>query len=58
MHAADWAFFPPRRAGRATEFDSPFPCGWTFDVANFRTAAKNCFDHDVLGNSNIFSRDG
>ena len=28
--------------------------GWTFDVANFRTAAKNFFDHDVLGNSNIF----
>ena len=28
--------------------------GWTFDIANFRTAAKNFFDHDVLGNSNIF----
>lgn len=28
--------------------------GWTFDVANFRTTAKNFFDHDVLGNSNIF----
>ena len=28
--------------------------GWTFDVANFRTAAKNFFDHDALGNSNIF----
>jgi outer membrane receptor for ferrienterochelin and colicin len=28
--------------------------GWTFDVSNFRTAAKNFFDHDVLGNSNIF----
>ena len=27
---------------------------WTFDVANFRTAARNYFDHDVLGNSNIF----
>lgn len=27
---------------------------WTFDVTNFRTAAKNFFDHDVLGNSNIF----
>jgi outer membrane receptor protein involved in Fe transport len=28
--------------------------GWTFDIANFRTAAKDFFDHDVLGNSNIF----
>ena len=28
--------------------------GWTFDVSNFRTGAKNFFDHDALGNSNIF----
>lgn len=28
--------------------------GWTLDAANFRTGAKNFFDHDVLGNSNIF----
>jgi outer membrane receptor protein involved in Fe transport len=28
--------------------------GWSFDIANFRTAARNFFDHDVLGNSNIF----
>jgi len=28
--------------------------GWTFDVSNFRTGAKNFFDHDILGNSNIF----
>ncbi len=28
--------------------------GWSFDVDNFRTTAKNFFDHDVLGNSNIF----
>ena len=35
--------------------DSPFPfAGWTFDVSNFRTGARNFFDHDVLGNSNIF----
>jgi len=27
---------------------------WTFDVSNFRTGARNFFDHDVLGNSNIF----
>jgi outer membrane receptor protein involved in Fe transport len=31
----------------------PF-AGWAFDVSNFRTGAKNFFDHDVLGNSNIF----
>ncbi|HWZ84183.1 MAG TPA: TonB-dependent receptor [Terriglobales bacterium] len=28
--------------------------GWTFDVSNFRTGARNFFDHDALGNSNIF----
>ena len=27
---------------------------WSFDVSNFRTTAKNFFDHDVVGNSNIF----
>jgi outer membrane receptor protein involved in Fe transport len=31
----------------------PF-AGWTFDVSNFRTGARNFFDHAVLGNSNIF----
>ncbi len=37
------------------EFGLTIPlAGWTFDLANFRTAAKNFFDHDVLGNSNIF----
>jgi outer membrane receptor protein involved in Fe transport len=37
------------------EFGLTIPlAGWRFDVANFRTAAKNFFDHDVLGNSNIF----
>ena len=28
--------------------------GWLFDMANFQTHARNFFDHDVLGNSNIF----
>ena len=28
--------------------------GWVFDVSNFRTAARNFFDHEALGNSNIF----
>jgi len=37
------------------EFGLTIPfAGWTFDVTNFRTNAKNFFDHDVLGNSNIF----
>ena len=37
------------------EFGLTIPVrGWSFDFANFRTAARNFFDHDVLGNSNIF----
>ena len=37
------------------EFGLTIPlAGWMFDVSNFRTGAKNFFDHDVLGNSNIF----
>ena len=28
--------------------------GWTVDLSNFRTGAKNFFDHDAVGNSNIF----
>jgi outer membrane receptor protein involved in Fe transport len=28
--------------------------GWNFDVAAFRTNARNFFDHDALGNSNVF----
>jgi outer membrane receptor protein involved in Fe transport len=28
--------------------------GWTADFAYFRTGARNYFDHDALGNSNIF----
>ncbi|HZU22864.1 MAG TPA: TonB-dependent receptor, partial [Terriglobales bacterium] len=27
---------------------------WTFDFSAFQTSAHNFFDHDVLGNSNIF----
>lgn len=37
------------------EFGLTIPlAGWSLEVDNFRTAAKNFFDHDVLGNSNIF----
>jgi outer membrane receptor protein involved in Fe transport len=28
--------------------------GWAFEVDNFRTGAHNFFDHDVIGNSNLF----
>ena len=28
--------------------------GWSIDADYFRTAARNFFDHDALGNSNIF----
>jgi outer membrane receptor protein involved in Fe transport len=37
------------------EFGLAIPIqGWTFDVSNFRTGAHNFFDHDALGNSNVF----
>ncbi|MBZ5543605.1 MAG: TonB-dependent receptor [Acidobacteriia bacterium] len=37
------------------EFGLTVPAhGWVIDVSNFRTAARNFFDHDALGNSNIF----
>src|SRR5262249_24560388 len=37
------------------EFGLTIPLrGWTLDLSNFRTAARNFFDHDALGNSNIF----
>jgi outer membrane receptor protein involved in Fe transport len=37
------------------EFGITIPvAGWTFDAANFRTGARNFFDHDVLENSNVF----
>ncbi len=37
------------------EFGLTVPArGWTVEVRNFRTAARNYFDHDVLGSSSIF----
>jgi len=37
------------------EFGLTIPIrGWTLDFSNFQTHALNFFDHDVLGNSNIF----
>ena len=56
--AADQGFgFLPLKGERdeQREFGLTIPLrGWSFDFSNFRTAAKNFFDHDVLGNSNIF----
>ncbi len=49
--------FVPLRGERDEqhEFGLTIPIArWTIDIANFRTAASNFFDHDVLGNSNIF----
>ena len=37
------------------EFGLAIPLkGWTFDISNFRTGARNFFDHDALGSTNIF----
>ncbi len=37
------------------EFGLTIPMyGWTADLSEYRTAARNFFDHDALGNSNIF----
>jgi len=37
------------------EFGLAIPIhGWTIDLSHFRTGAHNYFDHDALGNSNIF----
>ena len=40
---------------RENEFGVTIPLrGWSFDVDHFHTSATNYFDHDALGNSNIF----
>jgi len=55
--AEQGAVFLPLRGERDEqhEFGITIPIrGWTFDAAHFRTAARNFFDHDALGNSNIF----
>jgi outer membrane receptor protein involved in Fe transport len=55
-HGGDCGFLPLHgERDQQREFGLTIPlAGWTFDVTNFRTAARNFFDHDVLGNSNIF----
>ena len=51
-----FAFTPLRgEKDEQYEFGLAIPIrGWTLDTAYFNTAARNYFDHDVLGNSNIF----
>jgi hypothetical protein len=49
--------FLPLRGERdeQREFGLTIPIArWTVDIAQFRTSARNFFDHDALGNSNIF----
>lgn len=49
--------FAPLRGERDEqyEFGVSIPLrGWTADLSHFSTAARNYFDHDVLGSSNIF----
>lgn len=49
--------FIPLRGERDEEylFGLTIPVkGWTIDTDYFHTAARNYFDHDALGNSNIF----
>ena len=49
--------FIPLRGERDEEhlFGLTIPVkGWTIDTDYFRTYARNYFDHDALGNSNIF----
>ena len=40
---------------RLAEIGAAIPIsGWNLDLAAFRNNARNFFDHDVLGNSNVF----
>jgi len=52
----DQAFLPLHgERDEQREFGLTIPvAGWIFDIANFRTNARNFFDHDVLENSDIF----
>jgi outer membrane receptor for ferrienterochelin and colicin len=56
--AADQGFgFLPLQGERDEQYEIGIAIpirGWTVDVDRFRTNAKNFFDHDVIGNSNIF----
>jgi outer membrane cobalamin receptor len=51
-----FGFLPLRgERDRQAEIGIGIPvAGWTMDAAAFHTNARNFFDHDALGNSNIF----
>lgn len=49
--------FLPLRGERDEEYQVGLTIpvhGWTIDVDHFHTAAKNFFDHNPIGNSNVF----
>ena len=49
--------FLPLRGERDEEYQVGLTIpvhGWTIDIDHFRTQAKNFFDHDAIGNSNVF----
>jgi hypothetical protein len=50
------AFLPLRgERDKERQFGVMIPLrGWTFDVDQFRTSASNFFDHNPIGNSNVF----
>jgi hypothetical protein len=55
-HQSELAFLP-LHGERDTEaqFGITIPLkGWTIDVDHFRTAAENFFDHNPIGNSDVF----
>ncbi len=54
--SADAGFLPLRgERDEQHEFGLTIPVrGWAFDFDHFRTGAHNYFDHDALGNSNLF----
>jgi len=58
QQAIDEGFdFLPLRGERdeQREFGLTIPIHrWEFDISNFQTHVRNFFDHDVLGNANIF----
>jgi outer membrane receptor for ferrienterochelin and colicin len=56
--AADQGFgFLPLKGERDEQYEIGVAIpvrGWAIDLDQFRTNARNFFDHDVIGNSNIF----
>jgi hypothetical protein len=49
--------FLPLRGERDEEYQVGLSlpvCGWTLDLDHFRTQSRNFFDHNPIGNSNIF----